>query len=194
MAAPSTALTDAVARYWFKLLAIKDEYEVARLYTDGEFAKAVAAQFEGDPTLRFHLAPPLWAKPDPVTGRVEKRTYGPWMMKAFGVLAKMRRFRGTWLDLFSRTQERQRERQLIGEYRALVDTIVAGLAPHNHALAVELASLPEQIRGYGHVKARTIDAAKAREAELLGQFRSARPTIATIAIARVGDAAVNRAA
>ena len=126
-----------------------------------------------------------------VTGRVDKRTYGPWMMKAFGVLARMRRFRGTWLDLFGRTDERRRERQLIREYAALIDTIVTGLAPHNHAIAVELASLPEQIRGYGHVKARNVDAAKAKEAELLEKFRSARPTIA---IARVGDAATSRAA
>ena len=193
---PSNALTDAVARYWFKLLAIKDEYEVARLYTDGEFAKAVASQFDGDPKLRFHLAPPLWAKPDPVTGRVDKRMYGPWMMKAFGVLARMRRFRGTWLDLFGRTDERRRERQLIREYAALIDTILTGLAPHNHAIAVELASWPEQIRGYGQVKARNVDAAKTKQAELLEKFRSARPTIAiaTIAIARVGDTEANRAA
>ena len=86
-----TALTEAVARYYFKLLAIKDEYEVARLYTDGDFAKRVAAQFEGDYKLTFHLAPPLSNKPDPVTGEAKKSVYGPWMMAAFRVLAKMRR-------------------------------------------------------------------------------------------------------
>ena len=102
-----TALTEAVARYYFKLLAIKDEYEVARLYTDGDFVKRVAAQFEGDYKLNFHLAPPLSNKPDPVTGEAKKSTYGPWMMTAFRVLAKMKWLRGTALDVFGKTHERR---------------------------------------------------------------------------------------
>ena len=113
-----TKLTEAVARYYFKLLAIKDEYEVARLYTETDFTQRLAAQFEGDYTLKFHLAPPIFAKPDPVTGEPRKREYGPWMMKAFGVLAKLKGLRGTALDVFGRTAERRMERELIAEYDA----------------------------------------------------------------------------
>ena len=107
-----SALTEAVARYYFKLLAIKDEYEVARLYAESDFSKRVAAQFEGNYKLVFHLAPPLANKPDPVTGEAKKTTYGPWMMTAFKLLAKMRGLRGTAFDIFGRTQERRMERQL----------------------------------------------------------------------------------
>ena len=97
-------LTEAVARYYFKLLAIKDEYEVARLYAESDFTKRVAAQFEGDYKLTFHLAPPVFNKPDPVTGVPAKTVYGPWMMKAFGVLAKLRKYRGTALDIFGKSR------------------------------------------------------------------------------------------
>ncbi len=171
----ASALTEAVARYYFKLLAVKDEYEVARLYAESDFAQRVAEQFEGDYTFTFHLAPPLVAKPDPATGVVAKRTYGTWMMSAFRVLAKLRRVRGTALDVFGRTAERKRERSLPGEYEALIDEIVAALAPHNHPLAVELAQIPEHIRGYGHVKERFLREAKAKEAGLLAAFRAATP-------------------
>jgi indolepyruvate ferredoxin oxidoreductase len=171
----ATALTEAVARYYYKLLAIKDEYEVARLYAETDFAARVAAQFEGDYKLTFHLAPPVFNKPDPTTGEAKKSVYGPWMMRAFGLLAKLRRFRGTPLDIFNRTAERRMERALIGQYEALVAELLAALAPHNHALAVELAQIPEHIRGFGHVKERHVAAAKAREAELLAGFRAARP-------------------
>ncbi len=171
----ASALTEAVARYYFKLLAVKDEYEVARLYAESDFAQRVAEQFEGDYTFTFHLAPPLVAKPDPATGVVAKRTYGPWMMSAFRVLAKLRRVRGTALDVFGRTAERKRERSLPGEYEALIDEITAALAPHNHPLAVELAQIPEHIRGYGHVKERFLREAKAKEAGLLAAFRAATP-------------------
>ena len=106
----TTTLTEAVARYYFKLLAVKDEYEVARLYAETDFAARVAAQFEGDYKLTFHLAPPVFNKPDPTTGEAAKSVYGPWMMRAFGVLAKLRRFRGTALDIFGRTAERRMER------------------------------------------------------------------------------------
>jgi len=172
----ASALTEAVARYYFKLLAVKDEYEVARLYAQSDFAARVADQFDGDYKLTFSLAPPLLAKPDPVTGEVQKRTYGPWMLSAFRVLAKLRRFRGTALDVFGRTAERRMERALPGEYAQLIDELLATLAPHNHALAVELAQVPEHIRGYGAVKERHLKAAKAKETELLAAFRGAKPT------------------
>ncbi|MEO8675205.1 MAG: indolepyruvate ferredoxin oxidoreductase family protein [Casimicrobiaceae bacterium] len=171
----ATALSEAVARYYFKLLAIKDEYEVARLYTDGEFVKRVAAQFEGDYKLKFHLAPPVLNKPDPVSGEAKKSVYGPWMMSAFRVLARMKGLRGTALDIFGHTAERKMERALPGQYETLVDELVAALAPHNHRLAVQLAQVPEHIRGYGHVKDRHLKIAKAKEAELLAAFRGARP-------------------
>ncbi len=133
--------------------------------------------------MRFHLAPPLLAKVDPVTGEAHKQSYGPWMMRAFRVLAKLRRFRGTALDVFGSTAERRMERALIGEYESLIDELVAALAPHNHALAVELAQLPERIRGYGHVKLRNVTAVKASEAALLAAFRAALPAPAVKAAA-----------
>jgi indolepyruvate ferredoxin oxidoreductase len=179
-----TALTEAVARYYFKLLAIKDEYEVARLYADTDFSQRVAAQFEGDYKLRFHLAPPLSNKPDPATGEPRKTTYGPWMMSAFRVLAKMKGLRGGAFDLFGRTEERKRERQLITDYEALIDELLPRLASYNHPIAVELASIPEHIRGYGHVKERHLKAAKAKEAELVASYRAAHPvTPISIAVA-----------
>ncbi|HEY1459800.1 MAG TPA: indolepyruvate ferredoxin oxidoreductase family protein [Casimicrobiaceae bacterium] len=170
-----TSLGEAVARYYFKLLAIKDEYEVARLYTDGEFMKRVSAQFEGDYKLRFHLAPPLTNAADAQTGEARKSSYGPWMMSAFRVIAKMKGLRGSAVDIFGKTAERRMERQLITDYEALINELLPHLAAHNHAIAVELASIPEHIRGYGHVKNRHLAAAKAKEAELVASFRAARP-------------------
>jgi indolepyruvate ferredoxin oxidoreductase len=172
----STALAEAVARYYFKLLAIKDEYEVARLYTQTDFVQRVAAQFEGDYTLKFHLAPPIVAKPDPTTGEPRKREYGPWMLSAFRVLARLKGLRGTALDVFGRTAERKRERALVGEYETLIDELLRKLAPHNLALAVDLARIPEQIRGYGHVKERHLMLAKQAETVLLERFREAKAT------------------
>jgi indolepyruvate ferredoxin oxidoreductase len=163
---------EAVARYFFKLMAYKDEYEVARLYTSGDFMKKLRHQFEGDFTLEFHLAPPLLAERDPTSGHLKKRRYGAWMMRAFGVLATLKFLRGTPLDPFGRSEERRTERRLIDEYEAMLDELIAGLALDNHALAVELASLPEHIRGYGHVKLATLAAARTRQAELLAAFRS----------------------
>ena len=165
-----TVLTDAVARNYFKLLAIKDEYEVARLYTDGEFERQVAAAFEGDYKLRYHFAPPLWVKPDKVTGVPVKRTYGAWMRPLLAILAKLKGLRATMLDPFGHTEERRLERQLIADYERTVDTLLAQLHPDGLALAVEIAALPATIRGYGHVKRRNIDAAKAREKALLAQY------------------------
>ncbi|MGE5739730.1 MAG: DUF6537 domain-containing protein, partial [Betaproteobacteria bacterium] len=169
----TTDLTEAVARYYFKLLAIKDEYEVARLYAETDFVDRVAAQFEGDYKLNFHLAPPTLNKPPGKTGEPKKSTYGPWMLSAFRVLAKLRGLRGTPLDVFGRTDERKRERALIGAYEKLVEELCAGLEPKNYEVAVELASIPEHIRGYGHVKERHLKEAKAREAALLDRFRGA---------------------
>ena len=164
-------LAEAVARYYFKLLAIKDEYEVARLYTDGAFAKQVAAAFEGSLRYEFHLAPPIMGRKDS-QGRPIKTTFGPWMMSAFGVLAKLRFLRGTPLDVFGRSEERQTERKLITDYETLIDELLAGLTPENHLLAVALASIPEKIRGYGYVKESHLKKAKAEEHELLMQFRA----------------------
>jgi indolepyruvate ferredoxin oxidoreductase len=169
-------LAEAVARNFFKLMAYKDEYEVARLYTDGTFLKQLHQQFDGDFTLQFHLAPPLTAPRDPVTGELKKRPFsGRWMLPAFRMLAALRGLRGTALDIFGRTAERRMERQLIADYERLMTELVAALTPDNHALAVELARVPEQIRGYGHIKERNIKKAKEREASLLAAFRTPAP-------------------
>jgi indolepyruvate ferredoxin oxidoreductase len=172
------SLAGAVARNYFKLLAYKDEYEVARLYTDGAFKQAVAEEFEGDLKLEFHLAPPLFAKPDPVTGRPRKRRFGAWTMALFGVLARLKFLRGTAFDPFGHSEDRALERRLIAEYEALIDAILDGLTPATHARAVALASLPDGIRGYGPVKRESVDAAKAKEAELLARFEAPAPVAA----------------
>jgi indolepyruvate ferredoxin oxidoreductase len=172
-AAPGmSGLGEAVARYYFKLLAYKDEYEVARLYTDGAFLAALRDKFTGGYKLQFHLAPPLLAPHDPATGELQKRAYGPWVFTAFRLLASLKGLRGTWLDPFGKTAERKRERELIGEYERVVDELSAGLNHDNHAIAVEIAALPERIRGYGHVKERGIEEAKAQESRLLATFRA----------------------
>jgi indolepyruvate ferredoxin oxidoreductase len=167
-----TGLAEAVARYLFKLMAYKDEYEVARLYTDTGFLQRVKAQFDGDLRLQFHLAPPLLAKADPATGEPKKMSFGPWMLRLFGALKRFRVLRGTPLDPFGYSEERRTERRLIADYRALIETILAELSPANHATAVALASMPEKIRGFGPVKARHLAAAKAEEAALLEQFKA----------------------
>jgi indolepyruvate ferredoxin oxidoreductase len=168
----SNGLAEAVARYAFKLMAYKDEYEVARLYTQTGFAERIKAQFEGDYKLHFHLAPPLFSKRDPVTGELRKREYGPWIFSAFQLLARLRGLRGSAFDIFGYTQERRAERQLIGDYERLIDEIVERLSPDNHALAVQLAAIPEEIRGFGHVKLRNLSAAQVKQEKLLEQFRT----------------------
>jgi indolepyruvate ferredoxin oxidoreductase len=168
-----SGLSEAVARYLFKLMAYKDEYEVARLYTDGSFRKQVEATLEGENMhFEFHLAPPLLATVDPETGLPKKMTFGPRMMTAFRVLAKLKGLRGGTFDVFGYTHERKTERQLIRDYEAMLDEVTGKLTPDNHALAVGLANIPEKIRGYGHVKARHLDAAKKEEAALFEQFRA----------------------
>ena len=166
------ALAWAVARYAYKLMAYKDEYEVARLYTDGAFRDRLAEAFEGDLRLTFHLAPPLLARRDPVTGEPRKRGYGPWLWRVLGLVAKMRFLRGTPFDPFGRTAERRMERRLIEEYFETMEELLARLRPENLALAVEVASVPELIRGYGHVKARAVAEAEAEKAALLERRRA----------------------
>ncbi len=170
-----SGLAEAVARAAHKLMAYKDEYEVARLYTDGAFLAQLRQQFEGDYRLQFHLAPPLVAERDPATGHLKKRAYGPWMLKAFALLARMKGLRGTVFDPFGRSQERRRERALIGEYERLVEELIQSLSHDNHALAVEITRLPLGIRGFGHVQEANLAKVKAREAELLAAFRSPQP-------------------
>ena len=172
MAKGFTGFTAAVARNYFKLMAYKDEYEVARLYTQTGFQDRIRAQFDGDYKLHLHLAPPLVAKRNE-KGELIKSEYGGWMFTAFRLLARLRVLRGTALDIFGYTEERRAERGLIADYEKLLEEILDRLAPDTHALAVQLASIPDDIRGYGHVKTRNLVAAKEREAKLLAALRSA---------------------
>jgi indolepyruvate ferredoxin oxidoreductase len=174
-------LTEAVAQYYFKLLAYKDEYEVARLHADPAFLARLNETFEGDFKLRFHLAPPLFARRDPVSGELQKRKYGSWMMYVFRILAKFRGLRGTPFDPFGYTQERRDERALIRQYEDMIDRLLENLTPQNHALAVEIASIPEHIRGYGHVKQRAMASAAERTAQLLEAYRNPGATQAVSA-------------
>jgi indolepyruvate ferredoxin oxidoreductase len=166
------ALTEAVARYYYKLMAYKDEYEVARLYTDGQFMAQLRNTFEGDIKLKFNLAPPLFAQRDPVTGQLVKKEFGPWMMNAFQFLAQFKQLRGTPLDIFGYAAERRLERQLIKDYKKTVEDLLPALTAANYAIAAEIASIPEHIRGYGHVKEEHLVEARKKEAELLAKFLS----------------------
>jgi indolepyruvate ferredoxin oxidoreductase len=161
-----TKLSTAVAKYYFKLMAYKDEYEVARLYTDGRFVEQLKSQFEGGFSLKFNLAPPLFAKKD-AKGRLVKAEFGSWMWSAFKLLAKMKGLRGGAFDVFGYTAERKMERALIVEYREMIEALLPALDAGTIAGAVELASLPEQIRGFGHVKEKAVAEFRARKAELL---------------------------
>ncbi|MCW5626109.1 MAG: indolepyruvate ferredoxin oxidoreductase family protein, partial [Burkholderiales bacterium] len=166
------ALTEAVANYFFKLMAYKDEYEVARLYTTGDFEEKLKAQFDGNYKLRFHLAPPLFSKRDPVTGELQKKEYGAWMWHGFKLLAKLKGLRGSALDIFGYTHERKTERALIGEYEQTIRGLLTRLDRGNVDLATQIAAIPEEIRGFGHVKERHLKAAKEKEAKLLEAFRN----------------------
>ena len=148
----STELTEAVAKNLFKLMAYKDEYEVARLYADSAFTEKLRQRFDGDFRLSFHLAPPLLARRDPSTGRLQKREYGAWMMPAFRLLARLKFLRGTAFDPFGYTSDRKAERQLIADYEAAITRNIAGLRADRIAALARLARLPEMIRGYGHIK------------------------------------------
>jgi indolepyruvate ferredoxin oxidoreductase len=168
----STRLAAAVARYYAKLLAYKDEYEVARLHST-TLAPQLEATFEGEYRVTFHLAPPLLARRDPVSGVPAKRAFGPWILPVLRLLARARRLRGTPLDPFGWTAERRMERELIAEYERRIEVLLAGLTPQRVPLAVEIASLPEQVRGFGHVKARHVAAVRERERELLARWDTA---------------------
>jgi indolepyruvate ferredoxin oxidoreductase len=165
-----TALTEAVARYLFKLMAYKDEYEVARLHAQSGFQEKIAAMFEGDYKVNFHLAPPLIAKRNE-TGELQKKKYGPGMLTAFRVLAKLKGLRGTPFDIFGATPERRAERALPSEYRRSIDQVIASLCAHNHVQAVEIARIPEQIKGFGHVKERNLAIARAQWQPLMAQWQ-----------------------
>ena len=180
-------LTRAIARYYFKLLSYKDEYEVARLYSNGEFTERLERQFQGDYELRFHLAPPLIARRDPETGHLKKREYGPWVMKIFPMLSALKGLRGTGLDVFGWTEERRRERALITEYETLTAHLLANLSEANHHMAVQCAEVPETIRGFGHVKLASIETAKAKEAELVAMFDAPPPASSDQPAAQAAD-------
>jgi indolepyruvate ferredoxin oxidoreductase len=159
-------LSMAVAKSYAKLLAYKDEYEVARLYTDGRFVEQLHSQFEGTFSVKFNLAPPLFAKKD-AKGHLVKAEFGSWMWRAFKLLARLKGLRGTAFDVFGYTAERKMERALIKEYRDMIEALLPALDAANHAVAVELAALPEQIRGFGHVKEQAVAEYRVRKQELL---------------------------
>jgi indolepyruvate ferredoxin oxidoreductase len=158
-----------VARYLFKLMAYKDEYEVARLHTDTAFLAKVQGMFEGDIRLNYHLAPPLLAKKND-RGELQKMQFGRGMQWAFRLLAPLKVLRGGPLDVFGYTQERREERALAAEYRAAIAAMLPLLTLDNREAAAAFARVPEQIRGYGHVKARHLTAARVQWAERLTEF------------------------
>ena len=157
-----TGLTHAVARYAYKLMAYKDEYEVARLYCDPAFRQKLDEQFEGDYSLRFNLSPPLLARKDKVTGKPGKMEFGPWLLPLFGLLKWLRFLRGTPFDPFGRTLDRKMERELISEYEQVVAELLQTLDQENHPLAIEIAGLPEQVRGYGYIKTENVARTRAK--------------------------------
>jgi indolepyruvate ferredoxin oxidoreductase len=177
----SDLLAIAVARNYRKLLAYKDEYEVARLYSRPEYRKALNDSFEFDGRVSILLAPPLLGGPRDSNGNPRKREFGPWIFSVFGVLARMKGLRGTALDIFGHTQERAMERALITEYEAWLDEIAAGLSPECHDLAVEIAMIPDQIRGYGQVKLKSVQSVRERAARLLERFREAQKDASKVA-------------
>ncbi|MTV38905.1 indolepyruvate ferredoxin oxidoreductase family protein [Duganella radicis] len=162
-------LSTAVAKSYFKLMAYKDEYEVARLYTDGRFVEQLQSQFEGNFSVKFNLAPPLFARKD-AKGHLVKAEFGSWMWSAFKVLARLKGLRGTAFDIFGYTEERKMERALIVEYREMVASLLARLNADNHATAVDLAALPEKVRGFGHVKEKAVATFRTEKARLMAQY------------------------
>jgi indolepyruvate ferredoxin oxidoreductase len=167
-----SGLAEAVARYYFKLLAYKDEYEVARLWTDGSFRRQLEREFESWDRVELHLAPQIMNPRDPDTGRARKWVLGPWVFAGLRLLAKLKFLRGTPLDPFGWTAHRRRERELIREYQQTLDGLLAGLSPENHRIAVEIASIPEQIRGFDLVKDEHLAEARARQTELQARWTS----------------------
>ncbi|KAB7648610.1 indolepyruvate ferredoxin oxidoreductase family protein [Polymorphobacter fuscus] len=172
-AAGGDDLAEAVGRSLYKLMAYKDEYEVARLYSDDRFTAAYDAQFAGGKP-RVLLAPPLFSRTDPATGRPKKISFGPWIFTAFGVLAKLKGLRGTALDVFSYTEERRSERAAIAAYEAEVDQLLAGLTPDNRSLALAIARLPMDVRGFGPVKDKARAEVEKRRAALWAKWPGER--------------------
>jgi indolepyruvate ferredoxin oxidoreductase len=170
----SVAVTRAVAFYLSKLMSYKDEYEVARLYTNGDFLRRLKQQFDGDYKLNFHLAPPIWNPRDKTTGKPRKVAFGPWMFTAFKVLAKLRTLRGGAMDVFGYTRERREERRLIEDYRKTVESTLPVLNRDNAELVASIAALPENIRGYGHIKEESIKTYELDLAKLLASFDSVK--------------------
>jgi indolepyruvate ferredoxin oxidoreductase len=170
-----TTLAESVARYLFKLMAYKDEYEVARLHTDTAFLEKINGMFEGDFKLNYHMAPPLIAKKN-AKGELIKQPFGPAMMTAFKLLARLKGLRGGAFDIFGKTEERKTERALIGEYRASIEEVLKSLSAANHATAVEIARIPEQIKGFGHVKERHLKAARQNWSALMAAYRAPQGT------------------
>ncbi len=163
-------MTEAVARNLAKLMAYKDEYEVARLHTDAAQRARLNAQFQGKYKLKVHLSPPLLARKDKNTGRPKKMEFGPWMFSVFAVLKRFKGLRGTPFDVFGHSKERRTERRLIGDYESVVRWLLARLTAQNFSQAVEIANIPDDIRGYGYIKDENSKAAKIREARLLEAF------------------------
>jgi len=168
-------LTEAVARYYYKLLAYKDEYEVARLHADPAFRKSIEEMFEGDYHVEFNLSPPVLQRVDPTTGEPRKRRFGPWMITAFQGLARMKRLRGTWADPFGRHEDRRTERALVAHYEEAMGDILPRVNSANVATAVEIAALPDQIRGYGYIKKRHLERAMEHEKHLMARFNGHLP-------------------
>ncbi len=171
-------LSQSVARSFAKLMAYKDEYEVARLYTDGRFINKLQTQFEGDITVKFNLAPPLFSRRDPVTGHLLKKEFGSWMMGAFRLLAKFKGLRGTAFDIFGYTDERKMERRLINDYEAMIRTLLPKLNETNYQIANELAESTNKIRGYGHVKEKNVQQTQILWDSLLQKFNNPEKVIA----------------
>ena len=166
-----TSLSEAVARNLFKLMAYKDEYEVARLHTNTAFLQKIGDMFEGDYTVNYHLAPPIISKTNE-KGELQKQKFGPLMLTGFKLLKHFKVLRGTPLDIFGNTEEREMERALIGEYVASIDDVLATLNADNHALALEIANLPDAIKGFGHVKARNVAAVRSKWNGLMEKWRN----------------------
>ncbi len=174
----SETLTRAAALGYAKLLAYKDEYEVARLYTDGSFEKELREQFEGNFKLSYHLAPPLLPAKDDGAGRPKKKTFGPWMINGFKVLAKLKGLRGTPFDPFGYAKDRRMERELIADYESDVRAVLGKLSDQTAPIALALLSLPEDIRGYGPVKEKSVEQARAKRAGLLKDLANPPPLVA----------------
>jgi indolepyruvate ferredoxin oxidoreductase len=173
----STALTDAVARSYHKLLACKDEYEVARLYSEPQFRNQLQDAFDGDYRLGVHLAPPLISRLDPATGEPRKREFGPWIFPVLRVLARLKGLRGTVFDPFGHTAERKLERRLVADFEREVEGLLQRLTCATHPVAVAIARLPQSIRGFGHVKLASLEQVRKQRSELFAAMRAAEEAV-----------------